>query len=256
MFVENGKRPDVRTEPVYPTFSTVTLLTVTICVVQRVDGGAPVVEHLGGRKLKGHFVRVDAGKVDVQLVGLLIDEAVPGVNIAVVKAAAGQRDAVAPGEKASIPRSSSRRRFPALHAVGKMGVDEVGLCQIHRVGGHFGRRLLLDAVDGLDAADQDAIQPVIVQAAAVPRQLVLVDEGIERVSGKLVQLTRQRDRSQVAVHVRHVEAIGGPAVVGGKVDQIQNSSCSKSNVAKARWLYLPLAATCSHTGSVSRVLFS
>ena len=70
-----------------------------ICVVQRVDGGAPVVEHLGGRKLKGHFVRVDAGEVDVQLVGLLIDEAVPGVNIAVVKAAAGQRDAVAPGEQ-------------------------------------------------------------------------------------------------------------------------------------------------------------
>ena len=28
-FVENGKQPDVRTEPVYPTFSTVTLLTVT-----------------------------------------------------------------------------------------------------------------------------------------------------------------------------------------------------------------------------------
>ncbi len=30
LFVENGKRPDVRTEPVYPTFSTVTLLTVTL----------------------------------------------------------------------------------------------------------------------------------------------------------------------------------------------------------------------------------
>ena len=33
--------------------------------------------------------------------------------------------------------------------------------------------------DRFDAADQDAIQPVIVQVVTVPRQLVLVDEGIE-----------------------------------------------------------------------------
>ena len=177
-------------------------------------------EHLGGRKLKGHFVRVDAGEVDVQLVGFLIDEAVPGVNIAVVKAAAGQRDAVAPGEKRPFLGHHLAAGFQPYTAVGKMGVDEVGLCQIHRVGGHFGRRLLLDAVDGLDASDQNAIQPVIVQAVTVPRQLVLVDEGIERISGKLVQLARQRDRGQVAVHVRHVEAVRRPAVVGGKVDQI------------------------------------
>ena len=119
-----------------------------------------------------------------------------------------------------------------------MGVDEVGLCQIHRVGGHFGRRLLLDAVDGLDAADQDAIQPVIVQVVTVPRQLVLVDEGIERVSGKLVQLARQRDRRKVAVHMRHVEAIGGPAVVGGKVDQIPELVMLKVKCGKGQMAVL------------------
>ena len=48
-----------------------------IGIVQSMDGNAPVVEHLGGRELKGHFVGVDAGEVNVQLVGFLVDEAVP-----------------------------------------------------------------------------------------------------------------------------------------------------------------------------------
>ena len=55
------------------------------------DGNAPVVKHLGGRELKGHFVGVNAGKVDIELVGFLVDKAVSGVDVAVVKAAAGQR---------------------------------------------------------------------------------------------------------------------------------------------------------------------
>ena len=126
-------------------------------------------EHLPCRKLKGHFVGVNAGKVDVELVGFLVDKAVPGVDVAVVKAAAGQGHAVAPGEQRPFLGHHLAAGFQPYAAVGIVGVDEVGLRQIHRVGGHFGRRLLLDAVDGLDAADQDAIQPVIVQVVTVPR---------------------------------------------------------------------------------------
>ena len=148
-----------------------------IGIIQCVDGNAPVVEHLGGRELKGHFVGVDAGEVDVQLVGFFVDEAVPRVDVAVVKAAAGQRHTVASGEQR--PLLGHHLTVHAQNNAVRRQKERVNirLRQIHRVGGHFGRRLLLDAVDGLDAADQDAIQPVIVQVVTVPRQLVLVDEA-------------------------------------------------------------------------------
>ena len=76
------------------------------------------------------------------------------------------------------------------------------------------------------------------QVVTVPRQLVLVDEGIECVSGKLVQLARQRDRRQVAVHVRHVEAVGRPAVVGGKIHQVPELVMFKVEAGKRKMTVL------------------
>ena len=94
-------------------------------------------------------------------------------------------------------------------------------------------------MDRLHAAQQDAVQPVIVQRVVAAGQLVLIDKGVERVRREGVHLPCQRHRRQVAVHVAHVEAVGGPAVVGGKGDEIPEVVVLKVEAGKGQAAELP-----------------
>ena len=162
-----------------------------------------------------------------------------GIDITVVKPTARQGDAVAAGEE----HPGFGQQFAALvqgHGVGvRRAVDDAGFLQRHRVGGDVNSRLLGQAMDRLHAAQQDAVQPVIVQRVVAAGQLVLIDKGVERVRREGVHLPCQRHRRQVAVHVAHVEAVGGPAVVGGKGNEVPEVVVFKVEAGKGQAAELP-----------------